>query len=362
MVDQYQRHLRLTYGAPAKFASGLGPRPFSMVSYAGEGPRIAFQAERTNRGTPDRCEIFVYNMSDELREQLHADVEELREQRKEIQGRLRFGSRGSAQPSNPRERWAAESATNRERARRLKVLSDDYRVNLFVGYGPGDPQLLFRGDMIRVSPRESRGTEDTITRIELGDTFLALRDAFSSNVYEQGADAINAIVGALDDMGVERDSETVIRALLPNAVLTKTQHGIYAVGRPSDTVDEYIELFGGQWWIHNGKFQVINQGSTLRDFSLELQEGRDLLDFSERLDHGDIRCRALLNPNIVPGRGMRLLRIDGRPFDAEGHRVNAVRYTGDTRGPQWYAEFEASTMPTSFIANTIGELTSRSVE
>lgn len=362
-MKQFQRHVKLLYGAPERFSQGHGPSPFTLTSYAGSGPRIMFRASRTNRGTPDRCSIAVYNMSEDLREQMHSDAEELRERRKDIQGRRRFGTSPAAKPGGAGQAWESVAAVNRERARLLKILSDDYRVNLFVGYGPDedDLQLLFRGDLLSVSPRRRNGA-DTITTIELGDTLLALRDSFSASIYQQGADAINAIVGALDDMGVEHDSETQIRALLPNAVLTRQKNGIYAVGRSADTIDEFVDLFGAQWWVKDGRFEIVPQNGTLKDFSLELREGVDLLDFGERKSYGDSRGRALLNASIVPGRGMRIFREDGEPFDPYGHRVNAVLYSGDTRGTAWYADFEAVTMPTALSAPTTGEFLPRDYE
>lgn len=334
---QFQRRVKLVYGDPTGGGLGSGPTvPFTLDSFAGDGPRISFTVERTNRGISDRAFIDVYNMPREFRRGLRVDLEQQWKDRREIQEEV----------SDPRER-----------ARRLGRVADSFRFNLFTGYGPDERQLvlLMRGDMINVVPETRRGGVDTITRIELGDTLLAMRDSYMREVYGTGATVTNVLRGAIAAANLEIDegSEKLISIVAPNAVVTKLENGFVARGRVGDTISELVDLFGLQWWIRDGTIYFVPQGATLTDFSIGLREGRDLLDWNETNSYGDVRGRALLNANIVPGRGLLLQRLDGGRFDEVGHRVNEVRYRGDTRGSQWFAQFQATAISNSLLAPAI---------
>ncbi len=339
---QYQRHLKLVYGQQAGEGIANGPSvPFTITSYAGGGPRVSFNAERTNRGISDRCFIDIYNLNEKFRSGLKADLEQQWKDRREIQEVVR----------DPKTR-----------ATRLKQVSDAFRVNLFVGYGASDENLtlLMRGDLINVVPESRRGGVDTITRIELGDTLLAMRDNYLRGTYGTGATIENAIRGsvALADLGINEASDRVLSIVAPNAVITKTENGFVLRGRVGDTISELVDVLGLQWWVRDGVIYFVAQGSTLQDFAIQLRQGRDLLSYTEASSYGDAKGRALLNPDIVPGRGLILQDFNGQELDEKGYRVNVTRYRGDTRGQPWWVEFEATNISNSLNIPT-KEFTSR---
>lgn len=323
---QYQRHLKLVYGDQAQ-ELGTGPaRPFTLNNFAGRGLRVTFRTFRSNRGDPDRATINIYNLPIELRQSLRADLEAQWKARREVQ---------------------EETTDDVVRADRLRRISDAFRVNLFVGYGPdeSDLGLLFRGDLLDVTPSVRRGGKDTITRLMLGDTLLALRDSYMRQAFGTGATLPNILRGAAAAaaLPIDEGSERLISIIGPNAVITKVENGWVGVGRVADTITEIIDQFGLQWWVRNGTLYFSRQGSTLSDFALQFTEGLDILDHVEGAVYGDIRARVLLNPDIVPGRGVLLRQKEGPPgditFDDSGYRIDQVTCQGDTHGTAWWADF-----------------------
>lgn len=332
---QYLRALKLVYGEQDN-PNARGPdRPFTITSKGGDNVRVAFVARRNNKGEADTCTIDIYNLSKEDRESMEVDRETQWRRRLEVQ---------------------QQELDTDERARKLKELSDAYRINLFAGYGDPDTlPLMFRGDLLDVVPVLRRGQVDTITRIKLGDTLLALRDSYMSQVFQAGTRSDNIIRAGIASMGLdaEKGAKAFLSAVGPNATFTKMENGWYAVGRSPDTIDEFVDLFGLQWWIRDGVIYFVSQGATLQDLSIELVEGRDLLDWNESGVYGDFRGKALLNSDIVPGRGL-ILRVFGEQTRAEGQkslRVATAIYQGDTHGAAWWVTFEAQGVDTRVISS-----------
>jgi len=356
---QYQRHLKLVYGNPELNTSSEGPsRAFTIDTYAGRGLRVTFKASRNNRGEPDRCTIEIYNLPETLRNSLKLDLEAQRLARAEAQKAFAETPDGIVEVSDER------------RARNLREISDAFRVNLFVGYGPDatDLTLLFRGDLLDVQPNVRRGGVETITRIKLGDTLLALRDGYMRQSFGAGANLAGVIEGAARAAALDVDagSKVLISQILPNAVTTKVANGWVAAGRVGDTITELIDQFGLQWWVREGTIYFAAQGATLDDFALQFTEGVDILDYAETGVYDDIRARVLLNPDVVPGRGVRLRMRNtaaGRSastfataFEDFGYRIDQADYQGDTHGPAWWADFLGAGADSRILAPS-GEFT-----
>lgn len=330
---QYQRSIKLVYGDQAQ-SLGTGPsRPFTATNVAGDGLRMSFTAQRNNRGEPDTCTIDLYALHEKDREAIKNDLEAQWDSRREIQ--------------------AEHIRSDRERARKLKRVADAFRINIFVGYGynEDDMVLLFRGDLIDVIPNLRRGGVDTITRLTLGDTLLALRDSYMQQTMGAGS-LVAAARGIAKAMAVDfsNQAEVVMSIIGPNMVATKVENGWVGVGRPPDRLTDIIDQFGLQWWVRDGQLYFVGQGATLNDFSIQLREGRDILDFQEFRGRDDVRFRALLNPDIVPGRGIILQDLEGNRLEEFGHRVDRATYRGDTHGQAWFVDAEASGVDSRVLA------------
>jgi hypothetical protein len=318
----YKRSVKVVYGTQEP--TGIGPDiPFTVNNLDDDGLRVQFVFERSNRGTPDRGTLRIFNLPEKTRRAMKGDLEAQLRARRDIQ---------------------SQTVDDVERARRLKTVADAYRVSVFAGYGGRNLELVFRGDMIDMTPEIRRAGVDTITEVKLGDTLLALRDGYLNQAFGTGATIENVIRGAAAASALDLGSsgEAFIAAVAPNAVLTKTQNGILARGRVGDTLTDYIDFFGAQWWVRDGKLEIVPQGGTLPDYAIVLRQGRDLLSYTEGSAYEDATGRALMVPGIAPGRGLILEDNGGRRLDRLGFRVNTTRVRGDSGGPAWWVDFEAS--------------------
>ena len=325
----YKRSVTVLYGDQS--VDSRPTVPFTLENDDDTGLRVAFDFRRTNTGEPDQGQLRLWNLPEQVRNGLKADLESQYTLQRDVQ-------------TNTRDPTT--------RAQRLKSISDDYRISVFAGYGSMQPTLVFRGDMIDVKPAARRGREDTITEITLGDTLLSLRHGYLRRAFGTGSTIQNVMraAAAAANLGLDPYGESIISAVAPNATITKVKNGLMARGRVGDTLDELADLFGVQWWVREGTLYFVPQGSTLSDYSIELQQGRDLLDYVEAEAYEDVQARALLNPGIVPGRGMILRDEDGRRLDRLGFRVNRTHVRGDTGGAAWWVDFWASPVSSQIIA------------
>lgn len=326
---QYKRVYRIIYG---KQDSGLVEFPFTLDNIDGENLRVQFRFSRTNNAEPDRGFITIYNLPKHIRKALKTDLESQRNERLQIQ---RTFIRDDV-----------------ERAKRLLVNADEYRVNIFTGYGGEENlELLFRGDLINVTEMR-RGRNEIATQIELGDTLLALRDSYVNQAFGPNSEVLGMFKQIIDHIGLgfDKSSERFLEAsIVANAVITHTDDGMYVVGRAPETIDAFIDLFGAQWWVKDGVLQVVPQGLVIGDFSIRLKEGEDLMSYTEESVGDTVKGRALLNAHIHPGRGLILEDEGGERHDAQGYRVNQATSIGDTEGLPWYTDFEASGVNTVLI-------------
>ena len=92
--------------------------------------------------------------------------------------------------------------------------------------------------------------------------------------------------------------------------------------------------------IQNGAIQLLERGLPLRDASVVLTSDTGLVGSPTVGDKGIVKFRALLNPDIVPGRQIELQSraLDGR------FRAERVDYKGDTTAQDWYVDVEAKAL------------------
>jgi len=347
---QYQRHLKVVFGNPTGSRLGQSPTPMTLTSYAGDGPRIAFRANRNNRGEADRCTLLIFNPPPEMAENIKQQIVDLREARKQIQSDYRKPRRQRPYRDGQMQKTSTDELeigrlSDTERGRRLEQVTRDYRVSIFTGYGRSEDDLVltFRGDMTDVTYPMRRGGTDTILKIDLGDTIYALRDSYNRQVLRANTSVLDMISGLFEANGIDTfDAVNYARLVLPNAVVSQIRNRYYVVGRLPDTIPGFIELLGAQWWVQDSRLYLAPQGATLPDFAIWLTEGQDLLDFTEPRDRGDYQGRAQLNGNIVPGRQLILRDFDGKLISPQGFRVQTTDVRADTRGPAWHTTFECT--------------------
>lgn len=321
---QYKRSIAIKFGGASAVPINPTDAQYSIMNLDDNGVRIAFRFTRNNRGDADRGMLRIWNLSKATRETIANDLDTLKVIREGIQ------------------RNKISFPTDDARAAALKEITDKYLVTVFAGYDK-KPEAIFRGDMMNVRTKR-QGSVDFVTEIELGDTLLALRDGYMNRAFGTGAFMENIVRSAIGASGLDLDaaSSAILSAVAPNATITQTTGGYYAVGRPADTISEIIDMFGLQWWARDGKIFFVPQGSVTQDSSIVLQDGKDLYAFQQPEGFGVTKGKGSLNARIHPGRGLILKDENGLPISAAGFRTDACVYEGDTHGPAWFTSFEAT--------------------
>ena len=327
---QYKRSVAVRFGNASTVLSE-DPR-FSVKNLDDDGVRIAFQFTRTNRSESDKGVLRFWNLNEVTRKGIETDFA--------LQRSLRRGI----------EQGFVAVPDDAARAAALKAISDQYLVQVFAGYD-NQPRLVFRGTMLNVKQVRD-GLVDRVTEVELGDGLLGLRDGYLNQAFAPGTLVENVLRAAEAAIGAKRSltGEAFVTAVAPNAVVTQLSNGYVAAGRATDTIDEVVDLYGLQWWVRDGEVYYVPQGAVLNDFSVLLQQGSSLLDFQEPQGFEDTKGRSLLQPDVVPGRGLLLLDAAGVPLNAVGFRCNSVVHAGDTHGDAWYSDFEAVKATAAVVA------------
>ncbi len=346
---QFRREAAIQFGTSSQLLTQLIPDPefgglaagSQLITQNDDGLRFQFQLTRTNRSTPDRGRLRIYNLRQSIREGILADMDANVSFRETLLKRF-F-------PDDP------------SRAKALATHADAYKITVRGGYR-NSSDIVFVGQMMDVKPSVRVGRTDITVDIELGDSIEGFRTGYINQVFGAGATMKNVVdlVNASAGWRSTEDIAAQINIVAPDAVLTFAGKGFHAVGRPAETLDEIMEMFGLQWFVRDGEVFFAAQGTLLSLPTVVLQEGVDLLTGLTSLKgYGDVQGRALLNPRIQPGVGLRILKANGEPFSKTGFRCNAVTHNGDTHGQPWYSDFRAGEIATGVFADelVLSELT-----
>lgn len=340
---QFRREAAIQFGSASQLLEQLVPDPVfkglargsQLVTKNDEGLKIQFRFSRTNRGTPDKGMLRIFGLRESIASGILSDMTyniEIRE------GKLK-------------ETFDDDVA----RARSLARHADEYKITVRAGYRDTS-DIVFVGQMMDVRPTTRVGRTDVVTEIELGDSIEGFRSGYVNKVFGANATMQNVVdlVAASAGWFTSADVAAQINVVAPDAVITFAGKGFHAVGRPAETIDEIAEMFGLQWFVRDGELLFAAQGTLLSLPAVVLQEGVDLLTgITTRKGYGDLRGRALLNPRIQPGVGMRILKADGTPLSKTGYRCNAVTHAGDTHGTPWYSDFEAGEIATAVLTEDL---------
>lgn len=337
---QFRREAAIQFGEASQLLQQILPDPKSgglargsqLFHQNDRGLRFAFQFQRTNRSKPDKGRIRIWGLRESIRNGILADME----------ANISF-----------REILLDQTfPDDQTRARRLAIHADSYKLTIRAGYRDNS-DIVFVGQMMDVRPSMRLGRTDIVTEIELGDSIEGYRTGYINQVFGAGAtyDNIVGLVGASAGWRSSKDVAADINVVAPNATLTFAGKGFHAIGRPAETLDEIVEMFGLQWFVQENEIKFAAQNTLLSLPTVVLQEGVDLLTgITTTKAFGELQGRALLNPRIQPGVGMIILKKDGTPLSATGYRCNAVMHNGDTHGTPWYSDFVAGEIATSIFA------------
>lgn len=285
------------------------------------GPRIRIDAVRSLEVEPDKCTLQLFNLPPGVPEMLAENVRQLKLDLTSAQKNYQI--------------------SDEERVRRIKLTLSQYLVEVSAGYAD-DLQMVFRGDPIEVRPNVRNG-QDLVTEVVLGDAFTVLEEVHIAAQFGIAENPKNllAFASALADLGGNvSEMEKKVSLVAPNAAAARQANGFIAVGRPVDTIRGITELLEVQWWVRNGKVEMVRRGEVLPDFAVLLDESKNLIRLGSVDGEGRRDFSSVLAPAVHPGRGVVFRNLKGE--DQPG-RVVQTHIVADTHGDDWRIEGIAST-------------------
>jgi hypothetical protein len=199
-------------------------------------------------------------------------------------------------------------------------------VILSAGYQP-TPHAIFSGE-VRFAWSEIDGA-DIVTTIATGDKEAAIASSRASISMPSNATPQDILTQVAKSMRVGIGN-------LPQAIATQGLGGVATVihGAASDALNSITRGAGLEWSIQDGALQVLPNGQALSSTAVVLSAATGLIGSPTVDSKGVMSCRALIAPDLTPGR---LVRINGRLLQGD-FRIEESQYSGDTHGNDWFVD------------------------
>ncbi|MDH1927793.1 hypothetical protein [Pseudomonas sp. GD03696] len=222
-------------------------------------------------------------------------------------------------------------------------------AELHVGYTNGEGlKLLAKGNLTECSTIK-RGT-DTITQMVIGEGYVNLTQARLSRNLSPGQtvkDVINTIVDSMPGIG----RGPIVGTNLNSPII----HGWRLSGTPKEELDKLTRAYNLEYNITNDiltvtdfngpsskttvDVPVISEDTGMIDQPFRITEKSRVSGKDKRARPG-VQVKVLLDAGYVPSRVVKLEYKDYTGF----YRISSIRFTGDFRGNEWYAEMQCSEM------------------
>ncbi|MNF38535.1 hypothetical protein D3C85_584970 [compost metagenome] len=223
-----------------------------------------------------------------------------------------------------------------------KLETEYLTCSLALGYRDTGIQTVLSGNVVETST--SKSGPDQITKLSLGEGYSSLNHQRLNELVAPGKtliDVIEAIRSAMP--GVARGA--YVGANLNNKVL----YGYPLNGAPRELLTRFARENKLEWRIDNfalyvneenglvntdtSEAPVVSIDTGLIDIPYYVSGDQSKLPTDQRRRTG-VQFKALLNPNIIPGK---LIRLESTvlPQLTGFYRVNDVKYSGDYRGNDW---------------------------
>jgi hypothetical protein len=108
-------------------------------------------------------------------------------------------------------------------------------------------------------------------------------------------------------------------------------------GQAAQELSRLCTQSGLEWSVQDGVLQFLRRGQGLERQAITLDSETGLIGSPERAGWRRIKLKALLQPDLVPGRK---IVVDSSTAQGE-YRITHVEYSGDTRSEDWHAELTA---------------------
>ena len=236
------------------------------------------------------------------------------------------------------------------------------KVVLEAGYENGNYGMIFVGKIVQVYMRHTESVDSGAVFVCTdGDQFLTQTVVCTTiGAGASQSDVVNECIGT----GTDVMAGDITGSLSEN----RLSRGKVLFGRPSDYLEQIAKGNNSQFYIEDGRVNIVAAESYSDDIAVALTPQTGLISVPDQTDDG-ISGKCLINPSM---RLNTRLYIDNRYTNAkevsgskEPEKMNAcgiykitkLTYSGDTRGDDWYCEFEGVNMTGSVLSGLSGDQT-----
>jgi hypothetical protein len=206
-------------------------------------------------------------------------------------------------------------------------------VQIDAGY-VGQKSTLFLGDVR--THTVVRENEDLVTHMGAGDGEKAMQHARISQPFHKGSTIQQVLTALATALGVDPGNVPQAAAQLAPFGSMFTM-GTVLHGSAARELTRVLSSVGYDWSIQNGKLQVLSIKQALIGQAILLTPFSGLLDSPSIDKDGMLNCKALMQPDIFPGR---LLVLTSESLQGQ-FRVEETTHTGDTHESDWSVDIKA---------------------
>jgi hypothetical protein len=322
-MTQWLRKITVEYGRQIPEGDYGPPAPWSITSEGDSDYRIQFRFNRTNTNTADTGTIAIYNLPPEFLSSIRSGVTKANADRRKILDLLQFKNDLDARNGELRE------------------LAVSNLVRVYAGY-QDSTKVIFTGDITSIDLNSMRSDVDTVTRIDLGDTVIPLKYGWLNKSFAGGTKLEDLLAVLMKSTGLT-PSQMMLKfqnEAIVGVEVAEFKNGLAIMGGVKRNLDAIVARYGVQWFIREGELFLMARGALIDDFSLTLMLGENVLKPVSDLDGDSTSFTMLLDGDMLPGRGFRIMDEFGKPTSKSGYRADTVSYVGDTHGNPWYCMVE----------------------
>ncbi len=278
---------------------------------------VSFRVVKTLKKEPNTCELTIFNLNKEHRDQL-------------------------AQTENPVCEIKAGYKGREEESSAALAAVDNLLGGGDEGGGDEGVGLIFLGDVRDVS--STYEPPDWVTTLESGDGEIATQFARINRSFAKGTSLSTALREAARamDIGIGNAIKKASDGKLLDAG-GEFLNTLTLSGPAPKELDRLVRSAGLEWSIQDGVLQILDPGLPLEDVSIVLAPDSGLVGSPEIGNDGVARIRSLINSDIVPGRQIELdsKAVKGR------FRAERCEYVGSKFDNDFYVDIEAKQLSSS---------------
>lgn len=222
---------------------------------------------------------------------------------------------------------------NPDHRKQLQELEKVY-VSVEAGYEEGT-ELIFRGDLRDVvSAKEGTDWITTIT----SDSGRRARKRRILKSFAPGASVSDVLTAAAKAMDVRLGNTALktVAAKIKGTQSDKFFNGYALAGAIDSELDRLTRSVGLEWSIQDEELQFLDKGQALKSQGVKLTDKTGLVGSPEKGNKGVVDARALMIPELVPGR-----RVEVEAEHVKGvFRIETAKYRGGTHDKDWYVDLQ----------------------